>query len=89
MVDVTISDANARRLALMAGDLAGALGGRKQLLQTRPSAVQVAEDTMKIRLVLPRDASLAARKAEIYKAVGEFEQARKYQSHIILDVDPQ
>ncbi|MCR5547488.1 MAG: hypothetical protein K6F25_01890 [Bacteroidales bacterium] len=89
MVDITIGDANARRLALMAGELAGTLGGRKQLLQTRPSAVQVAEDTMKIRLVLPRNASLAAKKAEIYRTVCEFEQARKYQGHIILDVDPQ
>ena len=41
-----------------------------------------------IRLLLPRDKSLTARKRSIARTVTAFEQARKYPGHIAIDVDP-
>jgi len=44
--------------------------------------------TGSLRLILARDASLAARKAAIYQNVLAFEKENKYTSHIHFDVDP-
>ena len=41
-----------------------------------------------LRLVLLRDRSLAARKAEILAAVNRFEAEKRYVGHVVIDVDP-
>ena len=41
-----------------------------------------------IRLLLPKDRSLAANKKALRNAVERFEKERKYPAHIALDVDP-
>ena len=41
-----------------------------------------------LRLVLLRDRSLAARKAEILAAVNRFEAEKRYAGHVVIDVDP-
>ncbi len=46
------------------------------------------QGTATLRITLPRDRSLKARKAAIYAAVKAFEKDHKYPGHITFDVDP-
>ena len=41
-----------------------------------------------LRIILPRDPSLVARKAEILAAVNRFEAEKRYAGHVVIDVDP-
>ena len=84
MVKLLISDSNEKRLDFLSRELAGALA---------PVGVPVegpyAPGTgREIRLLLPRDKALTARKRAIGQTVTAFEQARKYPGHIAIDVDP-
>lgn len=41
-----------------------------------------------LQFFLPKDRSLSARKREIAAKVHEFEEAKRYRGHIVIDVDP-
>lgn len=84
MVKIVINDSNEKRLDFLSRELAGALV---------PVGVPVegpyAPGTgREIRLLLPRDKALTARKRAIGQTVTAFEQARKYPGHMAIDVDP-
>ena len=41
-----------------------------------------------LRILLPKDRELAARKASVASAVADFEKEKNYRGHIVIDVDP-
>ena len=49
---------------------------------------ETAPDTLVIRITLPKDRRLPARKKEIAETISDFEKSYKYTGHINLDVDP-
>ena len=95
MVDVIVRDTNAGRLAKLAGLLAEALKGfasTSSFTLAGPFAPrrgrETAPDTLVIRITLPKDRRLPARKKEIAETISDFEKSYKYTGHITLDVDP-
>ncbi len=79
LVNIQIKDNNQKRGPYMARELESAL---------REEIPGLARNDSFIRILLPRDKSLLARKQALYSTVMAFEKARKYSGHIIIDVDP-
>ena len=82
LVDIVISDSNPKRLNDMSRLLASSLN------KTPDQVVGDGRASSTLRITLPRDRSLKARKAAIYAAVKAFEKDHKYIGHIVIDVDP-
>ena len=89
MVDVIVNDSNAARLKKLSRCLADSL---KELSPTGPftpvKGRNPVEDTAVIRIMLPKDRSLAERKKKIAAIAGDFEKSYRYSGHISIDVDP-
>ena len=83
IVDVAFNDKNEKRLRWFLGELSGRLGA----VLPGP-AVRIQAGASRIRVLLPRDASLSARKQSLYGTVTAFCTERSYAGHIILEVDP-
>jgi primosomal protein N' (replication factor Y) len=91
MIRISVKDSNEKRLEFLSRELAGELGSLGVPLEgPYPSSIgPMREDACReIRLLLPRDKALTARKSAIGQTVTAFEQARKYPGHIAIDVDP-
>ena len=83
IVDVVFSDKNEKRLRWFLGELL------ERLEAALPGpAVRIQAGASRIRILLPRDASLSARKQALYGAVTAFSTERSYTSHLTLEVDP-
>ena len=90
LLKVFLKDTNEKRVFYLAQELAGVLctavcppQGPLPAFSPVPG-----EFVQEIRLLLPRDKALAARKQALLKTVWAFEQQRKYTGHIGIDVDP-
>lgn len=84
LIDVHVEDRSPKRLeyltSLLRRALAPCLG---------PFTPFGREDVRVLRITLPRDKSLQARKKQLAAGVAAFEKEHKYFGHIHLDVDPQ
>lgn len=88
MVKVLVKDKLEKRLHYLSRELAAAIG-QLDVRVEGPLGPALDEDpACEIRILLPRDKTLLAKKAAIGKTVAAFEQNRKYTGHIVLDVDP-
>ena len=85
IVDVVFSDKNEKRLRWFLGEVAERLAALP-LLPVQEVKIQSGRE--RIRIILPRNASLSARKQGIYGAVTAFCTERSYASHLTLEVDP-
>lgn len=85
IVDVVFSDKNEKRLRWFLGELSERLAALP-LLPVQEVKIQSGRE--RIRIILPRNASLSARKQGIYGAVTAFCTERSYASHLTLEVDP-
>ena len=83
IVDVVFNDKNEKRLRWFLGELL------ERLEAALPGpAVRIQAGASRIRILLPREASLSARKQALYGAVTAFCTERSYASHLTLEVDP-
>ena len=89
MVDVIVNDSNTSRLKKLSRCLAD---GLKEFSPTGPftpiKGRTPVEATAVIRMMLPKDRNLAARKKKIAAIAGDFEKSYGYSGHITIDVDP-
>ena len=104
VIGVIVKDYNLARVDLLSRELAeairGALGVRLSFapgIQTGPNVIgpyspaidKISNQNIRqIRLLLPKDRSLARNKETLAAAVERFEKEKKYSGHIALDVDP-
>ena len=104
VIGVIVKDYNQARVDLLSRELAeairGALGVRPSFapgIQTgtnvigpySPAIDKISNQNIRqIRLLLPKDRSLARNKETLAAAVERFEKEKKYSGHIALDVDP-
>jgi len=104
VIGVIVKDYNQARVNLLSRELAeairGALGVRPSFapgIQTgtnvigpySPAIDKISNQNIRqIRLLLPKDRSLARNKETLAAAVERFEKEKKYSGHIALDVDP-
>ncbi len=104
IIGVVIKDYNQTRVDLLSRELAetirGALGVRTSFapgVQNGPNVVgpyspaidKISNQNIRqIRVLLPKDRSLARNKETLAGAVAHFEREKKYSGHIALDVDP-
>ena len=79
LIHVSVKDDNEKRGLYMARELAEAL---------RREIPGIEQYQFQIRILLPRDKALLARKAALSATIAAFEKARKYPGHIVIDVDP-
>ena len=104
VIGVIIKDYNQARADLLSRELAeairGALGAEAGFAaggKTRPDVIGPyapavdkvsGQNIRQIRVLLPKDRSLARNKGILAATVERFEKERKYSGHIALDVDP-
>lgn len=104
VIGIIIKDYNQARVDLLSGEIAEAirkaLGVRMSFapgIQNGPAVIGPYSPTVDkisgqnirlIRVLLPKDRSLARNKETLAAAVERFEKERKYSGHIALDVDP-
>lgn len=104
VIGVIIKDYNQARAVLLSRELAeairGALGAEAGFAaggKTRPDVIGPyapavdkvsGQNIRQIRVLLPKDRSLARNKGILAATVERFEKERKYSGHIALDVDP-
>ena len=87
LVRLQLKDTNENRLAMMSRDLAAIVANIGVRFEGPYTPAQDAE-SREIRVILPRDRELVKRKAAMAQAITAFEQDRKYNGHIVIDVDP-
>ncbi len=90
-VDIIMKDTFPERLARLSRELRSSLPVLPGAVVTgpyRPSAANAASDMMVIGVFLPKDRNLASSKKALMKAADTFGIARKWSSHLSLDVDP-
>jgi primosomal protein N' (replication factor Y) len=89
MIRILLKDSNEKRLEYLSKELSREIAPLGIPVEGPYSPSYAKEEPLReIRLLLPRDKALSARKAQIGPIVTAFEQARKYPGHIVLDVDP-
>ena len=104
VIGVVIKDYNQARVDLLSRDLGeylrGALAAKVSLapgVQNGPNVIgpyspaidKISNQNIRqIRVLLPKDRSLARNKETLAAAVERFEKEKKYSGHIALDVDP-
>ena len=89
MIDIVVRDRNAARLKKLSSALAGTLKGFSPSGPFQPVKGKVPDtETSIIRIMLPKDRTLADKKEEIARLTGDFEKACNYSGHISIDVDP-
>lgn len=89
MIKILLKDSNEKRLEYLSKELSREIAPLGIPVEGPYSPSYAKEEPLReIRLLLPRDKALSARKAQIGPIVTAFEQARKYPGHIVLDVDP-
>ena len=90
IVQIVLHDSILQRLETLSRALRDALpAGLNVTGPYAPPQERVGCETFRhLRVMLPRDKNLSARKRAIQSAVIAFEKERKYAGHITLDVDP-
>lgn len=93
LITIILKDKSEARLQYMASILASEVSrdtaGSRLEGPYAPAIDKLADNHIRhIRLVLPRDSRLAATKRSILQTISNFEKARKYPGHIVIDVDP-
>ena len=94
LVRLQIRDKNEHRLNYLSHELAAALLSETLLSNCivgpyAPVVDRIADEYIReIRLMLPRDSALQARKTALSSRVTAFERDRRYNGHIVIDVDP-
>ena len=85
LVHIVLKDNNIKRLNYLSRELLQALRGAVPLAQwTGPYG----DPDRIIRAALPRDKNLKPSKRALARTVQEFGRDRKYDSHMVIDVDP-
>lgn len=89
MIKLQLRDSSEKRIDFLSKELAGELKSLEVPVEGPYTPFYGHEVPVReIRLLLPRDKSLTAKKASLGKIVSSFEQSRKYPGHISIDVDP-
>ncbi len=89
MVDIVVRDHNEARLTKLSAALSKTLDGFHPAGPFHPVKGRTTDtQTCIVRIMLPKDRTLAAKKEKIAACVGDFEKTHKYVGHIIIDVDP-
>ena len=89
IIELTIKDIYEDRAQRMAGWLGERLAQWNITGPYTPVVDKVADQYLrKIRICLPKDKNLSASKNRIKDIISEFEKSRRYDGHIIIDVDP-
>ena len=91
IVDISVRDNAPKRLDYMAAEISRAIATALPAITIdgpftpqRPDS----ETLRQIRLLLPRDRALAARKQVLLARIHTYEKDRRYAGHITVDVDP-
>ncbi len=88
LIHITLKDSDEKRAAFLAEELSRSIG-LPLVGPYTPLVDKVADRYIRqIRLMLPRDKELRARKRQLLSAVNAFEKTHRYSGHIVLDVDP-
>ncbi len=104
VIGVIIKDYNQARVSLLSRELAETIRSSLDIrlgsapgVQTEPNVIgpyspaidKISNQNIRqIRVLLPKDRSLARNKETLAEAVERFEKEKKYSGHIALDVDP-
>ena len=89
IIDIIIKDRDEERAERMCRALAIRLEGFDVTGPYTPASGKIADEFLKcLRITMPKDRTLADRKAALKKTIENFETARNYSGHITLNVDP-
>lgn len=90
LIHINLRDKSVKRLEYMSALLSRELAFLPTVIGPfAPTQDENAPEQLRcIRLLLPRDRQLLERKKALLTVVSSFEKARKYQRHIVIDVDP-
>ena len=89
MVDIVVRDRNEARLSKLSSALAKDLDGFCPTGPFHPIKGKTTDaETCIVRIMLPKDRTLADKKEKIAACIGDFEKTHKYVGHIVIDVDP-
>ena len=91
LIHLNIKDSNGKRLDFLARELAQSLSLPENCVvgPYTPAVDRIAGEYLRqIRIMLPRDKNLQARKKQLIQTVIIFEKKRRYPGHIAVDVDP-
>ena len=89
IIDIVIKDRNEERADRMCRALAIRLEGFDVTGPYTPASGKIADEFLKcLRITMPKDRTLADRKAALKKTIENFETTRNYSGHITLNVDP-
>ena len=81
LIHVILKDNNQKRVDYMVRELTVSL-------QQALPGISILPYQLSIRIMLPRDKALTARKQTLTATIAAFEKERRYLGHIIIDVDP-
>ena len=81
LIQLTIKDDNQKRADYLVRELAVSL-------QQALPGISILHYLLTIRVMLPRDKALLARKQALAATIAAFEKVRRYPGHILIDVDP-
>ena len=90
IIEITIRDRFEDRAVRESAELSGRLGGMFEITGPYSPAVdKVADQFIRtIRINLKKDRRLSENKKAICEAIQKFEKERRYDGHIIVNVDP-
>ena len=95
LIHIVLKDKDAGRLERLSRALALDLAQESQLAGMpivgpyAPVVDRIADEHIRqLRIMLPRDKSLGARKEVLASAVNRFEKENRYTGHLVVDVDP-
>lgn len=90
IINIVLRDDNEKRLDFMARELYREIAPEMDSMGPFSPVVDKVSDQFirQIRVMLPKDKYLAAKKDRLRTIVANFEKTRTYAGHIILDVDP-
>lgn len=89
IIEITIRDRFEDRAERMSRWLGEKLTGFNITGPYTPVVDKIADTYIrKLRICLPKDRTLSAKKRNIRTIISDFEKSRKYDGHIIIDVDP-
>jgi len=90
IINVILKDHSEKRLDYMAGLLYGKIAADMEALGPFAPAIDKVSDLFirHIRVMLPKDRTLAGKKEKLRRDIADFEKSMTYQGHTTVDVDP-
>ena len=90
IINVILKDHSEKRLDYMAGILYKKIAVEMEALGPFAPAIDKVSDLFirHIRVMLPKDRTLADKKEKLRRMIAEFEKSMTYQGHVTIDVDP-